>query len=72
MSIENRTGDPCFRRPFRENELERNLRGTKGGRRGIRQLLPKPQGGSLSIYGMSECVHECGGKDWMFPGHWAH
>ena len=32
----------------------------------------KPQGGSLSIYGMNECVHECGGKDWIFPGHWIH
>ena len=38
MSIKNRTGDPSFRRPVGENELERNLRGAKRDRRGIRQM----------------------------------
>lgn len=74
MSVKNRTGDPCFRRPFRENELERNLRGTKGGSRGIRQMTATETSTGLLKYlwnELNECVHECGGKDWIFPGHWA-
>ena len=60
MSVKNRTGDPCFRRPFRENELERNLRGTKGGSRGIRQMTATETSTGLLKYlwnELNECVH---------------